>query len=424
MMTHEESMAIFSHYESSARSYCRNFPVIFQRASGSYIYDSNNEAYLDFLSCAGAVNYGHNPPLIKRALIDYLEKDGLQASLDMHSVAKMNFIQDFNETILIPRELNYKLQFTSPTGTSVVESAIKLARKVKNRNNIIAFTHAFHGMSNTALGLTGNRKHRQPNIDRHISRMPYENYIPGMDTVEYLEKLLCDNSSGLDIPAAIILETIQGEGGVNVCSASWLQQLRKLCERHDILLIIDDIQAGCGRSGQFFSFEFAGIVPDMVCLSKSLSGYGLPFSLLLYTPDLDRWHPGEDNGTFRGNTSAFVTASAALKLYWKNQELVKHIAQLETITQHCLFALCSRFSKQIKEVRGRGLFYGIEMYDHNMAKAITTQCFTQRLIIERSGERDQVIKIMPALTISAELLEQGLQILIHAIEHVLLSSRV
>ena len=419
MNTDNSSVAIFSRHESSARSYCRNFPVIFQTASGCHLYDRDNIAYLDFLSCAGAVNYGHNPTALKRALIDYLENDGLQASLDMHSVAKMDFIRYFNDIILEPRELQYKMQFTSPAGASVVESAIKLARKVKNRANIIAFTNAFHGMSNTALGLTGNRDHRQPHVDPHISRMPYENYLAGLDTLDYLEKLLDDNSSGLEIPAAIIVETIQGEGGVNVCSAPWLQRLRRLSERHDILLIIDDIQAGCGRSGHFFSFEFAGIVPDMVCLSKSLSGYGLPFSLLLYTPELDLWRPGEDNGTFRGNASAFITAGAALKCYWRDDKLVEHIAELEAIVQQQLYTLRANYPDRIKAVRGRGLFYGIELYDHHLAKAVTDHCFTRKLIVERSGARDQVIKIMPALTISAELLMQGLQIISHAMEHIL-----
>ncbi len=418
MTTPENNNAlnVFSDHESSARSYCRNFPAIFQRASGSYLYDQHDNAWLDFLSCAGSVNYGHNPAALKEALIAYLSADGIQAALDMHSVAKAEFITAFNAIILQPRGLDYKMQFTSPTGTSVVESAIKLARKVKNRTNVVAFTNGFHGMSNTALGLTGNRDNRQSAIDSHVFRLPYDGYLEGLDTIAYFEKLLTDNSSGMDIPAAIILETVQGEGGINVASKTWLQRLHTLLQHHDILLIIDDIQAGCGRTGHFFSFEFAGIQPDMVCLSKSLSGYGLPFSLLLFKPRWDQWKPGEDNGTFRGNTTAFVTAKVALENYWRDDQLSEHIFRQEKVVQQWLEGITARFPRFIKQTRGRGLFYGIELYSPELAKKITGYCFGQQLIVERSGERDQVIKIMPALTISEETLLAGLVILTRAME--------
>ncbi|EBA1655678.1 diaminobutyrate--2-oxoglutarate transaminase [Salmonella enterica subsp. enterica] len=412
----ESVLDIFSRHESSARSYCRNFPALFQRAVGCYIYDQQGDAWLDFLSCAGAVNYGHNPPALKEALISWLAGDGIQAALDMHSVAKADFISAFNDIILQPRRLDYKMQFTSPTGTSVVESAVKLARKVKDRTQIIAFTNGFHGMSNTALGLTGNRDNRQKSVDTHIFRLPYEGYLEGLDTIAYLEKLLTDNSSGMDIPAAVILETVQGEGGVNVGSKEWLQRLHALLRRHDILLIVDDIQAGCGRTGHFFSFEFADIEPDMVCLSKSLSGYGLPFSLLLFKPQWDQWRPGEDNGTFRGNTSAFITAKAALETYWRDDQLSNHTFLLEKIIRQWLEGITVRFGQFIKDTRGRGLFYGVELYSPALAKKITQYCFSQRLIIERAGDRDQVIKLMPALTISQETLLEGLVILERAME--------
>lgn len=410
------ALNVFSDHESSARSYCRSFPAIFQRASGCYLYDQQGNAWLDFLSCAGSVNYGHNPAALKEVLIAYLAADGIQAALDMHSVAKAEFITAFNTLILQPRGLNYKMQFTSPTGTSVVESAIKLARKVKNRTNVVAFTNGFHGMSNTALGLTGNRDNRQNAIDSHVFRLPYEGYLDGLDTIAYFEKLLTDNSSGMDIPAAVILETVQGEGGINVASKGWLQRLHALLQRHDILLIVDDIQAGCGRTGQFFSFEFADIQPDMVCLSKSLSGYGLPFSLLLFKPQWDGWNPGEDNGTFRGNTTAFVTAKAALENYWHDNRLSQHIFLQEKVVQQWLEKITARFSRFIKQTRGRGLFYGIELHSPELAKQITRYCFTEQLIVERCGDRDQVIKIMPALTIPEETLLTGLAILEQAME--------
>ncbi|MFS2001985.1 diaminobutyrate--2-oxoglutarate transaminase [Duganella sp. CT11-25] len=409
-------MNIFTELESSARSYCRRFPKVFSRAVGSVIYDEDDTPYLDFLSCAGAVNYGHNHPQLKRALCDYILADGIQAALDLHTRAKRDFIGAFRELILAPRQLDYRLQFTSPTGTSTVESAVKLARKLTGRQNVIAFTNAFHGMSGTALGLTGNRYHRQRGQDAHVTRIPYDGYLgAGIDSLDLLEKLLSDTSSGIDLPAAIIVETIQGEGGVNLASRAWLQRLRRISDEFKVLLIVDDIQAGCGRSGQFFSFEFADIVPDMVCLSKSLSGYGLPMSLLLIAPASDQWLPAEDNGTFRGNTMAFVTATAALREFWADQRLLQHIAEAEQSVVHILSALKSKHGALIKEVRGRGLFYGIEFHQPEAAAAVAEDCFAHQLIIERCGSLDQVIKVFPALTIDSHSLRRGLEILAAAV---------
>lgn len=409
-------MNLFSELESSARSYCRRFPKVFSRAVGSTIYDEDETPYLDFLSCAGAVNYGHNHPQLKRVLCDYIMADGIQAALDFHTQAKREFIGAFHALILAPRRLDYRLQFTSPTGTSTVESAVKLARKLTGRQNMIAFTNAYHGMSGTALGLTGNSYHRQLVQDAHVTRIPFDGYMgDGIDTLDLLHKMLVDPSSGLDLPAAIIVETIQGEGGVNIASREWLRRLRSLSREFGILLIVDDIQAGCGRSGQFFSFEFADIVPDMVCLSKSLSGYGLPMSLLLIEPSCDKWLPAEDNGTFRGNTMAFVTATATLREFWADQRLCQHIGEAERVIVEMLSGLKCRHGNLIKAVRGRGLFYGLEFHRPEVASAVAADCFAHHLIIERCGSLDQVIKVFPALTIDLESLRRGLDILAIAV---------
>lgn len=414
-----DETSIFTALESEARSYCRSFPMVFDRAQGSYLYDLNAKQYLDFLSCAGSANYGHNPLPIKMAIIDYLQRDGIQAALDLHSLAKKEFIDNFHSIILEPRGLPYKMQFTSPSGTSVVESAVKLARKVTGRQSIVAFTNGFHGMTNTALGLTANRTNRQPGVDPHVFRMPYEGYLQGLDSIEYFERLLDDTSSGMDIPAAVIVETIQGEGGINVASFEWLQRLRDLTNRHDILLIIDDIQAGCGRTGSFFSFEPAGITPDMVCLSKSLSGYGLPFALLVHRPELDQWSPGEDNGTFRGNTMAFVAATKTLQEFWTSDKLVKQIKASEALLNAWLGKVTGQFSEHIRQVRGRGLFYGIEFHSAALTAAVMQACIRRCLIIERCGSEDQVLKLMPALTIGLKSLQAGLDIIFEAMQLVL-----
>lgn len=415
MSNSKDDAAIFTQHESTVRSYCRRFPMVFERARGSYLYDTNDNCYIDFLSCAGSVNYGHNQPELKAALLEYLMSDGIQGALDMHTVAKREFIDTFHQSILKPRQMDYRLQFTGPTGTSVIESAVKLARKVTGRKDIVAFTNGFHGMSGTSLGLTGNRYHRQQVQDAHVTRIPYDGYLPGeIDSVAYLRKLLSDSSSGIDIPAAVVLETVQGEGGINVASARWLQDLTSLTLEYGILLIIDDIQAGCGRTGQFFSFEFADIRPDLICLSKSLSGFGLPFSLLLIAPQHDKWQPAEDNGTFRGNNLAFVSATAALRLFWSDANLQKDIKRRGQMVETVLRRLAKQFPTVIGDVRGRGLFYGIECFDPNIADKVARECLRRHLIIERCGGEDQVLKVMPALTIDDAVLTKGLEIIADA----------
>jgi diaminobutyrate-2-oxoglutarate transaminase len=403
---------IFERLESEVRSYCRRFPRVFARAQGCYLFDEAGQRYTDFFCAAGALNYGHNEPELKQALLDYLDGDGVVSALDCHTGAKRDFIDLFEKLILEPRGLHYKLQFTGPTGTSVVESAVKLARKATDRANVVAFTNGFHGMSGVSLSLTGNRYHRQRTMAGNVTRLPYDQYLgPQVDTLAYFRKLLEDESSGLDLPAAVIVETVQAEGGIRVASVPWLQKLRALTAEFGILLIVDEIQAGCGRAGRFFSFERAGIRPDVVCLSKSLSGFGIPFSLLLLDPRIDAWNPGEDSGTFRGNNLAFVTASAALKKYWRDGSMERRIAQLEeTLAEHLRgFAIAHR--RRVRDVRGAGLLQGMEFFSPQDAALVASDCFERGLIVETCGPRDEVLKIMPPLNITQHELEHGLAIL-------------
>jgi diaminobutyrate-2-oxoglutarate transaminase len=403
---HKENLQVFEKYESTVRSYCRNFAVNFIRAKDSFMYDEAENQYVDLLSGAGALNYGHNNTLIKDTVIRYMQDDGIMMSLDLHTRAKAEFLLAFNQIILEPRKLDYKVQFTSPSGTSVVESAVKLARKVTGRHNVICFTNGFHGMSGTSLSLTGNREKRQAVQQGGITRLPFDGYLnDGYDSIAFYRKLLSDASSGIDLPAAIILETIQGEGGVNVASISWLKGLKQLCEEFDIKLIIDDIQAGCGRTGAFFSFERAEIVPDLVCLSKSIGGIGFPMAILLIAPEMDKWNPGEDNGTFRGNNLAFIAAKEMLEQYWCDDKLVKDIQLKEVMIVEFFKKVQMRYSAYIRECRGIGLIQGIEFHDENMAKKVVKDCFIQKILIETCGAKDQVVKFMTALTIESELLQ-------------------
>lgn len=406
-------MEIFEELESSVQSYARSFPVVFHKARGSYLYDIDENEYLDFLAGAGTLNYGHNNTLFKDALIRYIQNDGITHGLDMHTAAKQAFLETLNEVILKPRQLDYMVQFTGPTGTNAVEAALKVARNVTGRHNIISFTNGFHGVSIGAMAATGNSHHRGASgIPLYgATSVPYDNYLgEGVDTTEYLDKLISDSSSGVDHPAAAIVETVQGEGGLNVASFEWLRSLEKVCRRHDMLLIVDDIQAGCGRTGTYFSFDKAGISPDIVTMSKSLSGFGLPFAVALIKPEYDRWKPGEHNGTFRGNNHAFVTATAALKNYWQDDQFEKSIGEKSRQLHEGLQAIAALSPERIW-VKGRGMMQGLECESGELAERITKAAFERKLVIETSGADDQVVKCLCPLTITPEELDKGLSIL-------------
>jgi diaminobutyrate-2-oxoglutarate transaminase len=412
----------FERLESNVRGYCRSFPGVFERASGALIYDESGDRWIDFLAGAGTLNYGHNHPEIKGRLIDYLEQDGLLHGLDLHTTAKRRFLKTFEKLILWPLEMDYKVQFTGPTGTNAVEAAIKLARKVTGRTNVVSFTNGFHGVTLGSVAATGNSHFRNAaGVPLgNVSFMPYDGYLGDADTLDYLRKFISDSSSGVDLPAAVIVETVQGEGGINVASADWLRGLEEFCRETGILLIVDDIQAGCGRTGTFFSFEEAGIVPDLITLSKSLGGYGLPMSLVLIKSDLDVWEPGEHNGTFRGNNLAFVAATAALELFWKDTKFASEVREKGRFVRNRLEEMADRFSDQNLVVRGRGLMCGIACSDRpTLPAAVSRAAFERGLIIETSGTDDHVLKLLPPLTIERDLLTKGLNIIEDSFEAVL-----
>ena len=402
----------FARLESSVRSYCRTFPTVFTTACGSRINDVEGRSFIDFLAGAGTLNYGHNPPALREALLDYITGNQIVHSLDLHTEAKQHFLETFERTILKPRQMHHVMQFTGPTGTNAVEAALKIARKVTGRTNIIAFTNAFHGVTLGALACTGNRHHRGvAGVDTAgVTRMPYDGYLgDDIDTTCYLDKVLSDGSSGVDLPAAVIVETVQGEGGINAASITWLRNLETVCRKHKILLIVDDIQAGCGRTGHFFSFEEAGIRPDIITLSKSLSGYGLPMAVVLIDPHFDIWEPGEHNGTFRGHNLAFVTATKALETYWQDGSLTADVSLKGDYIDARFKTLAARYPEL--HTSGRGLMRGLHTTGAEFNQHVGQACFEQGLIIETSGARNQVLKIMCPLTISDQDLEEGIQIL-------------
>jgi diaminobutyrate-2-oxoglutarate transaminase len=309
---------------------------------------------------------------------------------------------------------------------------MKLARKVTGRSGIFSFMGGFHGMSLGSLAATGNvNKRRGSAIPlNNVIFMPYPvmpsklTLLSPNETISFIDNVLIDSHSGIERPAAILFETVQAEGGVNVAPPDWIRALKKLCVRHEILMICDDIQAGCGRTGPFLSFERAGIVPDMVTISKSISGYGGPMSLLLIRPDIDVWQPGEHNGTFRGYQLAMVGGTAALELR-ENIGLMAEVQRKERFIGSFLHSQIKAMDPLV-DIRGIGMIWGIDFSQHTvpevLCQRVSRRCFDLGLIIETAGRNDTVLKLLPSLTIEDELLEQGCTIIKRAIAECLESA--
>jgi len=412
---------IFDQMESNVRSYCRSFPTVFTTAKGAVMTDENGKDYIDFFAGAGALNFGHNPDKMVNRIISYLHSGGILHSMDMYTPSKREFLEYFQNKILYPRGLDYKIQFAGPTGTNAVEAAVKIARQVKKRQNIFALMGAFHGMTLGALSLTTDRCSRDGagQTLQNVTHIPAPGMMDGFDTIAYMEMLLNDDHSGVDKPAAIILETVQADGGIHVFEADWLRQVRALCDRYDILMIVDDIQVGCGRTGTFFSFERANIIPDIVTLSKSIGGCGMPIAMVLFKPELDIWEPGQHTGTFRGNQLSLVAGKAGLEMMAETSLLgdVKSKAKIvDSFLENEILPLDSRI-----QYRGIGLIWGLDFsgFDTDMTKPLIAACFQNGLILERVGRNNSVLKLMPPLVISDEMLLDGLRILKKAVQEIL-----
>jgi diaminobutyrate-2-oxoglutarate transaminase len=411
---------IFARFESEVRSYSRRWPVVFARASGSRMFAEDGTPYLDFFAGAGALNYGHNNPLLKRVLLDYLEQDGVTHALDMFTSARRDLLTTLAETILAPRRMDHKVVFPGPAGTNAIEAALKLARKVTGRTSVVHFTDAFHGATLGALSVSGSRLHRDAAglpLTAGVAA-PFDGHLGDGTELHYLERMLASHGSGFDHPAAVIVETVQGEGGINVAGADWLRGLAELCRRHAVLLIVDDVQMGCGRTGPFFSFEDAGVVPDIVCLSKSIGGYGFPMALTLVRPELDVWQPGEHNGTFRGFNPAFVTATAALRAYWRDDELEKTTRAKGERLATALRGIVDAYPGAGIATRGRGLAHGLVL-DGARAAAVCDAAFTRGLLMETSGPHGEVVKMLPPLTVTDAEVDEALEIIAASVREVL-----
>ncbi|WP_409202324.1 diaminobutyrate--2-oxoglutarate transaminase [Suttonella sp. R2A3] len=412
-------MDIFTRYESEIRGYCRANPVVFDRAENAEMFDEDGNRFIDFFACAGVLNYGHNNPKLKAAMLEYIQRNGITHSLDLFTKAKREFIETFVNTILKPRNMDYKLQFMSPTGTNAIEAALKLARKVTGRRQVVAFTNAFHGMSLGALAATGNNHFRQ------AAGVPLENvvHLPfetapggGIEQIKAYGKQLHDTSSGLEKPAAFLVEPIQAEGGVNVASKEWLHAVQALAKETEALFILDDIQAGCGRTGSFFSFEAFDLDPDIITLAKGIGGYGTALAMNLNKPEHDKhWLPGEHTGTFRGQDLSFVAGKASFSFY-ENDEFNNETLRKGNKLRAALEDIAKAYPEQVAAVRGRGMILGIDFGDGALVKKIADQCFKHRLIICPCGTGGRVVKLIPPLTIEDSVLDEGIALFRQAVD--------
>ncbi|HEY2514614.1 MAG TPA: diaminobutyrate--2-oxoglutarate transaminase [Polyangiaceae bacterium] len=414
-MTPTLNTSIFESHESNVRSYARAFPTVFQRAKGAKLFDERGREYIDFFAGAGSLNYGHNPDFIRERLVAYLQEDNVSHALDMFTVAKREFLTRFVNTVLVPRKLDYKVQFVGPTGADSVEAALKLARLATGRYGIASFTGGWHGMTLGCLQVTANRETRAT----AGAPLPFTTFLPYgdgptkfADSLTYVRAMLEDASSGVEKPAAILLETVQAEGGIYVAPPEWLKGLRALCDAHGVLMIVDDVQVGCGRTGSFFSFERAGIAPDIVTLSKSIGGYGLPMALVLLKREIDVWKPAQHTGTFRGNQLAFIAAAAALERYWQDDRFAAETTRKGELVRSSLAKLTA--DPRIVH-RGLGLIHGVDFARAGapeLARSISRRCFERGLIVECCGRGDTVLKILPPLTIEDDVLAAGCAILV------------
>jgi diaminobutyrate-2-oxoglutarate transaminase len=419
--------------ESNARSYPRWLPIAVRRASGSHLEDVDGNVYIDFLAGAGTLSLGHNHPELLAAAHRQLEE--FVHGLDLPTPVKAEFTR--RQLDMLPASLRgrMKLHFCGPTGTNAVEAAIKLAKAHTGRADVIAFQGAFHGSTAGAQAVSGgvDVKESVSNLMPGVHFFPYSYCLQcplglrpdscATNCATYLERALDDSHSGIPKPAAIILELVQGEGGTIPATLEFARRVRDISRRHDILLIVDEVQTGCGRTGTWFAFERYGIEPDIIAASKGLSGIGMPVAVMLYDRRLDTWQPGTHIGTFRGNQLAFATGIAALDVIGRDGVL-DNVRVQGQLLRELLSALAAE-SPWIAEARGVGLMWGLELRGPRtglaageMARAVQAAALRNGLILEVGGRDDCVLRLLPPLNVDSATVARAVEALEAALTEV------
>ncbi|MDT4812895.1 Diaminobutyrate--2-oxoglutarate aminotransferase [compost metagenome] len=425
--------------ESNARSYPRRIPLALKRARGIHVEDVEGRQFIDCLAGAGTLALGHNHPVVVETIRQVLADELPLHTLDLTTPVKDQFVQDLFGVLPAEFARQAKVQFCGPTGTDAVEAALKLVRTATGRSTVLAFQGGYHGMSQGALSLMGNLKAKTP-LGSLLSHgvqflpFPYDYRCPfglgGEQGVEvglhYIANLIDDPEGGVQPPAAVIVEAVQGEAGAIPAADTWLRGLREITARAGIPLIVDEIQTGFARTGRMFAFEHAHIVPDVVVLSKAIGG-SLPLSVVVYQDWLDKWQPGAHAGTFRGNQMAMATGSAVIR-YIQEHDLARHAEQVGQHLRERLQEL-QRVHPQLGDVRGRGLMLGVEIvdptgapdtlghppYNPALASSIQRECLKRGLILELGGRHGSVVRFLPPLIISREEIEQVAEIFARAV---------
>ena len=428
-------------FESKVRSYPRKLPFAIASAKGAWITDVEGNEYIDCLSGAGTLALGHNHAVVKDSI-----QRALDSHLPMHTLDITTPLKDaFSERIynlLSTKDDEYCLQFCGPTGADAVEAALKLAKQVTGRTGIISFSGGYHGMTHGALAVTGNLSPKQgiEGLMGSVQFLPYPNGyrcafgLPKTQSIQahstYFERFLTDIESGVTKPAAVILEMVQGEGGVNAAPIEWLQQVRRVTKALGILMIVDEVQTGFCRTGRWFAYQHAGIDPDMVVMSKAIGG-GLPMAVLGIKKQHDVWQAGNHSGTFRGNQLAMATGLATID-YLDANDIAQYVDEVGAWFKGQLQALQTRYP-QIGDVRGRGLMLGLEIInpntsadvdgsypaDSDLAARIQQACFKAGLVIEKGGRAGTVLRLLPPLNITRNELDEVLTRLTLALDNAL-----
>ncbi|ALG10002.1 diaminobutyrate--2-oxoglutarate transaminase family protein [Kibdelosporangium phytohabitans] len=419
-----EFLAHQQHCESNARAYPRHLPIAIAEASGSFIKDVDGNVFIDFLSGAGVLSLGHNHPEVVDAAVAQFSV--LSHGLDFPTPAKREFTDAQLSMLPVSTRNRMKVHFCGPTGANAVDAALKLCKTATGRGDVVAFQGGFHGSTHAAMALTGLVTQKQP----IANGMPGVHFFPysscsdcpvGLspdscqtNCVGLLEKSLRDPNGGVPRPAAVVMEMIQGEGGVIPARHDFVHRVRELTAQLDIPLVVDEVQTGCGRTGTWFAYEQYDIEPDVVVASKALSGMGLPVALIFYDRRLDTWTPGAHTGTFRGNQAAFAAGTATIRVVQRDDVLGNVRRRGEQLANR-LSVLHDH--PGVREVRGRGLMWGVELAAGESARAIQAMALGNGLIVELGGRGDTVVRLMPPLNVTADVVDQACAILIDAIEH-------
>lgn len=414
--------------ESNARSYPRRIPIAIREAKGIYVKDVDGNLYFDCLSGAGTLSLGHNHPVVIEAIREVLDSDLPLHTLDLTTPVKDKFVEELFASLPPVFAQNARIQFCGPTGADATEAAVKLVKTATGRRSMLSFHGGYHGMTNGALSLTGNLGAKvavaglMPDV--HFLPYPYHYRCPfglGGDighrtSSHYIESILTDPESGIVPPAGMIMEIVQGEGGVIPAPDEWIREIRRITHEQNIPLIVDEIQTGFGRTGKLFAFEHSGIIPDVLLLSKAIGG-SLPLSVVVYNQKLDQWKPGAHAGTFRGNQLAMAAGIAALRYTIENQLAARAVELGSRLTNH-LKQIQSEVNF-IGDVRGRGLMIGVEIVNPHgkanargfypqhplMARQIQAECMRRGLILELGGRHSSVIRFLPPLIVTDEQID-------------------